>query len=47
VNRVLQQLRREGLIAWDGRALVIEDWERLQQIAEFVPTFLSLESEPR
>jgi CRP-like cAMP-binding protein len=47
VNRVLQELRKEGLITWRGETVVIEDWPRLQEIAEFDPTFLSQESEPR
>jgi CRP-like cAMP-binding protein len=47
VNRILQELRAEGLITWRGETVVIEDWPRLQEIAEFDPTFLCLESEPR
>jgi CRP-like cAMP-binding protein len=47
VNRVLQDLRKENLITWRGETVVIEDWPRLQQIAEFDPTFLSLEVQPR
>jgi CRP-like cAMP-binding protein len=47
VNRVIQDLRKEGLITWRGETLVINDWERLQELAEFDPTFLSLEVEPR
>lgn len=47
VNRVLQDLRRDGLITWRGETVVIEDWPGLQQLAEFDPTFLSLEVEPR
>ncbi len=47
VNRILQELRSEGLITWRGETVVITDWPRLQQIAEFDPTFLSLDSEPR
>jgi CRP-like cAMP-binding protein len=47
VNRVVQELRKEGLITWRGETLVINDWPRLQQIAEFEPTFLSLRTEPR
>jgi hypothetical protein len=35
------------LITWRGETLVIDDWERLQELAEFDPTFLSLEVEPR
>jgi CRP-like cAMP-binding protein len=47
VNRVIQELRKEGPITWRGETVVIEDWPRLQEIAEFDPTFLSLEGEPR
>jgi CRP-like cAMP-binding protein len=47
VNRVVQELRAKGLITWRGETLVIDDWERLQELAEFDPTFLSLEVEPR
>ncbi|MFC1459512.1 Crp/Fnr family transcriptional regulator [Microvirga arabica] len=47
VNRVIQEMRAQGLITWRGETVVIEDWPRLQQIAEFDPTFLSLEVEPR
>ena len=47
VNRIVQELRARGLITWRGETLVIDDWERLQELAEFDPTFLSLEVEPR
>jgi hypothetical protein len=47
VNRVAQELRKQGLITWHGATLVIKDWPRLQHIAEFDPTFLSLKTEPR
>ena len=47
VNRVVQELRAKGLITWRGETLVIDDWERLQELAEFDPTFLSLKVEPR
>ena len=30
VNRVLQELRKEGLIRFQGDALTILDWERLK-----------------
>jgi CRP-like cAMP-binding protein len=46
-NRTLQQLRREGLIAWEGRTVTISDWKHLQQIADFDPTYLHLEQQPR
>ena len=42
VNRVLQDLRREGLIGSQGRTVVIDDWERLTGMAEFDPTYLHL-----
>jgi CRP-like cAMP-binding protein len=47
VNRVIQELRKEGLITWRGETVVIEDWPRLKETAEFDPTFLCLEREPR
>jgi CRP-like cAMP-binding protein len=47
VNRVIQQLRTDGLVTWSEQRIVIEDWARLQQVAEFDPTFLNLENEPR
>jgi CRP-like cAMP-binding protein len=47
VNRVVQELRAKGLITWRGATLVIDDWKRLQGLAEFDPTYLSLEVEPR
>ena len=31
-----------GLIAWHGRTVTITDWQRLQAVAEFDPTFLNL-----
>jgi CRP-like cAMP-binding protein len=47
VNRILQELRAEGLITWRGETVVLEDWPRLQEVAEFDPAFLCLEREPR
>jgi CRP-like cAMP-binding protein len=45
VNRVLQQLRAEGLIETRGTQLRIPDWERLKQVGEFDPAYLHLESD--
>jgi CRP-like cAMP-binding protein len=45
VNRVLQQMRAEGLIVTEGTRLTIPDWERLKQVGEFDPTYLHLEQE--
>ena len=47
VNRTVQLLRSERLITWVGKTVTISDWERLQQIANFDPTYLHLEREPR
>ncbi|MBD2747536.1 Crp/Fnr family transcriptional regulator [Microvirga sp. BT688] len=47
VNRVLQELRKEGLIRFQGDALTILDWERLKKVGEFTPTYLSLQNEDR
>jgi CRP-like cAMP-binding protein len=44
VNRVLQQMRADGLIELKGERLNILDWERLKQAGEFDPTYLHLES---
>jgi CRP-like cAMP-binding protein len=40
VNRVLQDLRAEGLITSHGKTLIINDWERLQQVAQYNPDYL-------
>ena len=47
VNRVLQELRKEGLIRWQGDALTILDWGQLKNVGEFTPTYLNLEHEHR
>lgn len=47
MNRVIQTLRRERLISWSNQTITILDWERLQEVAEFDPTYLSLFVEPR
>lgn len=41
-NRVLQKLRREGMITLAGKRLTIIDWERLKDFAEFDPSYLHL-----
>ena len=43
VNRVLQQLRSDGLIQTQGTRLNIPDWEKLKAAGEFDPTYLHLE----
>jgi CRP-like cAMP-binding protein len=47
VNRVIQQLRADGLVTWSEQRIAIEDWAQLQEVAEFDPTFLNLDNEPR
>lgn len=46
VNRLIAELRREGLVRWSNPQVEILDWPRLSQIAEFDPTYLRLHSEP-
>jgi CRP-like cAMP-binding protein len=47
VNRIVKQLRAEDLVTWREETVTIKDWPRLQEVAEFDPTFLNLEREPR
>ncbi|WP_117191137.1 Crp/Fnr family transcriptional regulator [Rhizobium terrae] len=47
MNRVIQALRREGLISWINQTITVLDWEGLVEMAEFDPTYLSLRVEPR
>ncbi len=47
VNRVVQELRREKLIAWRGARVSIPNFDRLKLFAEFDPTYLNLLVAPR
>ena len=47
LNRSMQTLRATGAISWEGQRVVIRDWRRLTEIAEFDPTYLNLERKPR
>ena len=47
VNRTLQQLRGEGLIATRGKEVKILDWPSLQRVADFNPGYLLLGSAGR
>jgi CRP-like cAMP-binding protein len=47
VNRMLKKLRDDKLLTFRGGTVTIEDWERLQRVAEFDPTYLHLERRPR
>jgi DNA-binding transcriptional regulator LsrR (DeoR family) len=42
VNRVLQSLRGEGLITWNGKALTVENWDGLRAAGEFDSVYLHL-----
>jgi CRP-like cAMP-binding protein len=40
VNRVLQDLRADGLILLKGNRLEVLDWEQLKHVGDFDPTYL-------
>jgi CRP-like cAMP-binding protein len=44
INRVLQEMRADGLIELNGERLNIPDWEKLKQSGDFDPTYLHLEA---
>lgn len=46
-NRVVQELRRLGLVAWRGSLVEILDRDGLHKLGGFDPTYLELEPEPR
>ncbi|MBT1159435.1 Crp/Fnr family transcriptional regulator [Aminobacter anthyllidis] len=46
-NRSIQELRRSGAITWQDSRIEIIDWSMLVEIAEFDPTYLCLDFEPR
>jgi CRP-like cAMP-binding protein len=47
VNRVLQRLRREGLIIFKGKTVTIPDPERLMSVVGFAPAYLDVRGAPR
>ena len=47
INRVLQELRQDDLIAWDRGLLEIRNWNRLAAMAQFDDRYLHLVREPR
>ena len=42
VNRVMMDLRHQGLIEWKGAQVAILDWDQLAVFAEFDPIYLRL-----
>ena len=47
VNRMLKQLRDQQLLTFRGGEVVIQEWDRLQRVAEFSSGYLYLERRPR
>jgi CRP-like cAMP-binding protein len=47
VNRMLKQLRDQELLCFRNNVVTIQQWDRLQRIAEFSPHYLYLERRPR
>ena len=47
VNRILKELRRENLIAFEGRLLIFPDMVRLKSLATFDPRYLHLGSQSK
>jgi CRP-like cAMP-binding protein len=45
VNRVLQEMRAEGLIELRGDRLNIPDWDQLKKAGDFSPTYLHLKKD--
>ena len=42
VNRVIQELRRDGLIELRGRSFTALNWDGLKDAAEFDPSYLQI-----
>jgi CRP-like cAMP-binding protein len=47
VNRMLKQLRDQGLMSFRNNEVIIQDWDQLRRVAEFSDDFLYLERRPR
>jgi CRP-like cAMP-binding protein len=45
-NRVLGELRRDGLLEWRARLVTIPDFRKLAEFAEFDPIYLNLDGKP-
>jgi len=41
-NRVVQELRRHGLMDWDSRKVMIRDWDAVAKIGDFSDEYLQL-----
>jgi CRP-like cAMP-binding protein len=47
VNRVLQDLRGRALLQWQEQVVTILNWDKLSELAEFDPTYLSMQKVSR
>ncbi len=47
INRMLKELRADELVTFRSKTVEIRDWDRLVEIAEFDPFYLSLNQRPR
>ncbi|RYE04448.1 MAG: Crp/Fnr family transcriptional regulator [Sphingomonadales bacterium] len=47
VNRMLKELREQGIVEMRRNQVEIYDWKRLADVAEFNPAFLYIGQEPR
>ena len=47
VNRMLKKLRDNELLTFRNGQVAVHDWDRLQRVAEFSPSYLFLERRPR
>jgi CRP-like cAMP-binding protein len=47
VNRMLKRLRDDGLLTFRNGDVQVHDWEAVQRIAEFDPSYLHLDRRPR
>ena len=47
VNRVLQELRNDGILRFDGRTASIESWDQLEEMGQFDSAHLHIGIEPR
>jgi CRP-like cAMP-binding protein len=47
VNRMLKKLRDDKMLTFRGGQVTMANWEGLQRVAEFDPTYLHLERRPR
>ncbi|MBO9547275.1 MAG: Crp/Fnr family transcriptional regulator [Caulobacter sp.] len=46
VNRVLMELRRQGLLEWKAGQVTINDWDALAKLGQFDPAYLRLQNDP-